>query len=410
MHFRKHLHKLGKGLSKLLEIAQQEGKTILKDQGILIFVVIVPLLYPLLYTYIYNSETLHKVPVAVVDCNRSSLSRHYLRSMSATPEVKIKSYCANMEEAKELMKRGEVYGIVYIPDRFSDEINLGIQTEVSIFCDLSGMLYYKAILTASTNASLIMNKEIKIKRLGNTTQRQDEVSTAPISYQDIALFNPQSGFATFLIPAVLILIIQQTLLLAIGMGAGTRKELGEYRLIYPLGRKWKGVTVTVIAKSLLYLFVYSAISSYVLLLVPNFFSLVQVGNAATLAIFLLPYLLAAIFFAITCSLFIRERESCMLIFIFTSVPLLFISGISWPESALPLGWRVISWAFPSTFGIKGFVHINNMGADLAEVMTAYRALWLQALFYFATACISYRYQLKRPNKRINMDDIGNSSN
>ncbi|MGL4518176.1 MAG: ABC transporter permease [Phocaeicola sp.] len=386
------LHKLKKGFSTLLKLALEEGKTIVKDQGILIFMVVVPLLYPLLYTYIYNPETIHQVPVAVVDHNRSSQSRTYLRTIDATPEVSIQSYCANMEEAKELMKEGKVYGIVYIPESFSDDIVRGIQTQVSLYCDLSGMLYYKAILTANTNASLVMNKSIKLTKLGNSTNRQDEVSSAPIRYQDVSLFNPQNGFATFLIPAVLILIIQQTLLLAIGLGMGTRKEQGAYHAIYPLGNAWSAIGVTIIGKSLPYLLIYTGVASYMLLVVPQLFSLVQVGDVVQLSLFLLPYLLAATFFAITCSIVVRERESCMLLFIFTSVPLLFISGISWPGSAIPMGWKVVSWLFPSTFGIQGFVHINNMGASLSHLLPAYGALWGQTLFYFVTACLTYRYQ------------------
>ena len=54
---------------------------------------------------------------------------------------------------------------------------------------MSGMLYYKAMLTANTNASLTMNKQIKIERSGNTTERQDEVSSSPIEYEDISIFN-----------------------------------------------------------------------------------------------------------------------------------------------------------------------------------------------------------------------------
>ncbi|MGL5937942.1 MAG: ABC transporter permease [Phocaeicola sp.] len=399
MHPDNFLHSIGKGFATLFQLMKQEAKSMLKDQGILIFVGIVPLLYPLLYTYIYNSETVHKVPVAVVDHNRSSLSREYLRAMNATPEVTIKSYCAEMEEAKELIKTGEVYGIVYIPKNFSKEINQGIQTQISLFCDLSGMLYYKSILTANTNVSLAMSKNIKIKRLGNTTQRQDEVSTAPITYQDVSLFNPQNGFGSFLIPAVLILIIQQTLLLAIGMTAGTRRDNGEYDKLFPLGNKWSGITATVGGQSLLYLLIYSTTGIYILTIVPQFFSLIQVGSITTLFTFLLPYLLAAIFFAITCSIFVRERESCMIIFIFSSVPLLFISGISWPSSAIPMGWKIFSWIFPSTFGIQGFIHINNMGAELTEVMTPYRALWTQTVVYFITACLAYRYQGKALSKK-----------
>lgn len=395
MELPKALSKLYNGFSTLLGIAIDEGKSILKDQGVLIFVVVVPLLYPLLYTYIYTPETIHNVPVAVVDHNNSSLSRAYLRTVDATPEVAITHSCADMEEAKELIKKQAVYGIVYIPQAFSHEINQGRQSQVSLFCDLSGMLYYKAILTAHTNASLATNKQIKIARMGLTTSRQEEVSSTPIRYQDVSLFNPQNGFATFLIPAVLILIIQQTLLLAIGMKAGSRKEQHNYRAIYPLGGSWRGIATMLIGKSLPYLLLYSGVGVYVLIGVPQLFGLVQVGQVGHLFLFLFPYLLAAIFLAFSCSVFVRERESCMLLFIFTSVPLLFISGISWPESALPVGWKVVSWLFPSTFGIKGFVHINNMGATLAHVLPAYGALWGQALFYFCTACVGYRYHRKR---------------
>ena len=93
------------------------------------------------------------------------------------------------------MKSGKVYGIIYIPESFSRDITKGVQTHVTIYCDMSGMLYYKAMLTANTNASLMMNKQIKIERSDNTTIRQDEVSTSPIAYEDISIFNPQNGFS-----------------------------------------------------------------------------------------------------------------------------------------------------------------------------------------------------------------------
>lgn len=78
---------------------------------------------------------------------------------------------------------------------------------------MSGLLYYKSMLIANTAVSLDMNKDIKIARSGNTTDRQDEITAYPIEYEEISIFNPTAGFAAFLIPAVLVLIIQQTLLL-----------------------------------------------------------------------------------------------------------------------------------------------------------------------------------------------------
>lgn len=384
---------VSQGITDLFYIWWQELKAVVKDQGVLIFFILVPLGYPLLYTFIYTNETVHEVPAAVVDDNRSSLSREYLRLVDAGADLCIVSHCSDMEEAKELLKNGKAYGIIYIPKSFSRDIAKGVQTRVTLYCDMSGMLYYKAMLTSNTNASLMMNKQIKIERAGNTTARQDEVSTAPIEYEDISIFNSQNGFASFLIPAVLILIIQQTLLLGVGLSAGTARENNRFRDLVPMSRHYHGTLRIVLGKSLTYFMIYAVMSAYMLCLVPKMFGLVQIAQASTLAAFILPYLLSCIFFAMTCSIFIHHREACMMIYVFTSLPLLFISGISWPGSAIPGFWEIVSYIFPSTFGINGFVRINNMGASLADVATEYRMLWIQTGIYFLTTCAVYRHQI-----------------
>lgn len=381
------------GMNSVFYICQKELKAVFKDQGVLIFFLLVPLAYPLLYAFIYTGEVVREVPAAVVDMNKSTLSREFIRKVDATPDVKIQSHCADMEEAKLLLKESKVYGVIYIPESFSSDITKGIQTQVTLYCDMSGMLYYKAILTASTEVSLKMNKAIKAKRAGNTTDRQDEISATPITYEAVNLFNPQAGYASFLLPAVLILIIQQTLLLGVGLSAGTARENNRFRDLVPLSRQYQGTLRIVLGKSSAYFIIYAIVSAYILCVVPKIFSLVQIAQAGTLAAFILPYVLSCIFFAMTCSIFIHHREACMMIYVFTSVPLLFISGVSWPGSAIPAFWRVISWIFPSTFGINGYIAINSMGATLDQVLPEFRALWVQTGVYFLTTCIVYRRQI-----------------
>lgn len=203
------------GINDLFYIWLREFRTTFRDQGVLIFFILVPLVYPLIYGFIYTNEVVREVPAVVVDASRSSLSREYLRKVDATPDINIVAYCADMEEAKLMLKDRLAYGIIYIPSEFSQDIAQGKQTQVSIYCDMSGLLYYKSMLLANTAVSLDMNRDIKIERAGNTTARQDEITGYPIEYEDVAMFNPTNGFAAFLIPAVLILLIQQTLLLGI---------------------------------------------------------------------------------------------------------------------------------------------------------------------------------------------------
>lgn len=97
-------------------------RTIIRDKGVIIFFFLVPIGYPLLYTFIYTNEVVRDVPIAVVDDCRSAQSREYLRHLDASPDVHIISYCANMSEAKSLIKHRDAYGAVHIPRDFSESL------------------------------------------------------------------------------------------------------------------------------------------------------------------------------------------------------------------------------------------------------------------------------------------------
>lgn len=387
------VHYFRKSCRDLNFIFKKELKSCLRDSGVLIFFILVPLAYPLLYAFIYNNEVLREVPVAVVDDSRTTASRRYVRLVDASPDVHVTTWCANMEEARNLVKHRDVYGIIYLPRDFSRTLTRGEQAYVSVFCDMSGLLYYKAILLANTEVSLKLNAEIKVKRMPSSTAEQDLITQQPLHYEEISLFNPQNGFASFLIPAVLMLIIQQTLLLGVGMANGTAREHNLLRELVPVNRHYMGLLRIVFGKGLAYLLIYIPITVYVLGAVPHLFRLNQLGNPLTLLLFGIPYLIACIFFAMAVSTIIRHRETGMLLIVFTSVLLLFISGISWPGSAIPPFWKHVSYLFPSTFGINGFVRINNMGADIADVRHEWFSLWYQAAAYFILTCVGYRWQI-----------------
>lgn len=380
-------------------IFRHELRNIFRDEGVLVFFFLVPLAYPLLYAFIYTNEVVREVPVVVVDDCSTPQSREYLRHIDATADVAVVARCRDMESARREIAERNAYGIVYVPRDFSRRLARGEQTEVSIFIDMSGMLYYKAVLTANTNVSLAMNARIKVKRAGNTTEAQDRVTEHPIAYEEISLYNPQNGFAAFLIPAVLILIIQQTLLLGVGISAGTAREHNRFRELLPVNRHYTGLLRIVLGKSWAYLLVYLPLSVYVLGVVPRLFSLNRIGNSWDMALFVVPYLLACIFFAMTVSVLVRQRETCIMLIVFSSVPLLFLSGVSWPGSAIAPFWKVVSGFFPSTFGINGYLKLDCMGAEPAAVRKEWIALWGQAVFYFFTTCLVYRNNIIASRRR-----------
>lgn len=379
-----------KTLQQLLRVWWDELNAVMHDKGILIFILFVPLAYPLLYSYVYTNEVVREVPAAVIDESNTALSREFLRKVDASPDVQIHARCADMAEAQELLKRREVYGIIRIPSTFTRDLWQGEQTHIGLYCDMCSMLYYKSLLLTTTNVSLEMNKDIKVERcLPSATRRQEDVLRMPIEYEQTALYNPQSGFAAFLIPPVLMLIIQQTLFLGIGMSAGQNRERYGGRLVSPQRRSWSPFSI-VLGKGLCYFLLYFLLGIYMFTFVTRLFCLPQLGHFLSFLVFLLPYLLSCIFMAMVLSALVWRREDCIMLFVFLSVPLLFLSGISWPGSAMPAVWKYVSWLFPSTFGMNGYVRLTGMGASLSDIAFELRGLWIQAAVYFLLACLCYR--------------------
>ena len=381
------------GFIDAFQIWRDELRQIFRDMGVMIFFFLVPLIYPLLYAFIYNNEVAREAGMVVVDRDDSFLSREFTRRVNATPDVRVIATVGDMAEARRMVDEKRAYGILCFPEDYSRRLHEGRQATVSLYADMSALLFYKAFLLSATEVSLDMGKELRAGNHPASTEKQERITVDPVPYESAALFNPSNGFASFLVPAILMLVLQQTLILGIGMLGGTAREQSRFRSLVPYMRRFSGTLRIVFGKSLAYILLYVAVCGWVLAAVPKLFGLPQVGDPMTVALFLLPYLFACVFLSMTLSGFVSNREEPMLLFVFTSVVLLFISGVSWPWSAVPPFWKAVGYLFPSTPGIQGFTRINTSGATLNEVATEYRVLWVQSGVYFLAACLVYRYQI-----------------
>ena len=388
------LHNIADGVRDACYIWRDELRLVLKDEGVLIFFVIVPLIYPLLYSWIYNNETVREVPVVVVDDSHSAMSRQFIRMCDASPDVQIKYYASDIDEAQMLMGRQIVKAIYRIPADFESNLMRMQQSVVSVYCDMSLMLTYKAAYQTALAVSQTMNKEIQIQLAGHYTKREEQIQAAPLQCDDVALYNPGGGYGSAILPAVLMLILQQTLVLGIGMAAGTARETNRFSDLVPIQSHYHGTFRIVLGKAMVYFMLSAVMGTWLTVVVPRIFNFPHLAQWYNLLMLMLPYTLACIFFGITVSCLVRYRENVMLLMVFVSIPLLFLSGASWPQSAIPGFWQGISWLFPSTFGVRAYVRLNSMGGSIGDVLTEYQILWLHVLIYFVIACLVYRRQIQ----------------
>jgi ABC-2 type transport system permease protein len=154
----------------------------------------------------------------------------------------------------------------------------------------------------------------------------------------------------------------------------------------------------VFGKALCYLMIFAVMGAWLACGVPRLFHFPQLAAWPSLLAIMTPYVLACIFFGMSMSCLVKYRENVMLLMVFISLPLLFLTGVSWPQSAIPGVWQGVSWLFPSTFGARAFVRMNTMGATLSDVVPEVRYLWIQAAAYFGMACLVYGHQLRESRK------------
>ncbi len=260
-----------------------ELKLVFRDEAVILLFFVVPFAYPIVYSFIYNNETAHEVKVVVVDDSHSALSREFKRKVDATADVSVIGYATDMEEAREAMRRKEAYGIMYIPADFSRKINTQQQTSVSVYADMSSLLFYKAMLLSATEVSLDMGADIRVAETGGGSQEQDATVRQTVESQWITLYNPQNGFASFLVPAILILIIQQTLLLGIATIVGTHNDKKRFTVAsHTADGKNVGAVKLTIGKAFCYASLYMLISVWVLRVIPYLFKFPQIGDPLTI--------------------------------------------------------------------------------------------------------------------------------
>ena len=356
-----------------------ELQRIFRDPGVMVIFIVATLVYPLIYKALYWNEQICDVPVAVVDLSNSPESRTFLHRWNASPDIRLTYSCTSMAEAEQLLREQKVHGIIYFPHDFARQLAdpLG-KAHISLYCDMSSFLYMKAIYLSCNQVMLESMRNIQIDRYEQMGMDKEFawalVQDAP--YTETALFTPTGGYGSFLIPAVLVLILHQTLLFGICMLGGTAREENEESYSFS----------SLIGRAGACFLIYYGLAAILLGFFPRLFDIPHIGSIGDILLLIAPYLLAVIFFSLCVSVFIRNRESGLVLLISTSLIFLFMAGISWPKEMIPSAWRYLSYFIPYTWGAHAFIHINSMGATLAQTSMEYTALWILAGGYMLLAC------------------------
>ena len=355
-----------------------EWRRVLGTRAAFSLLFIGPLLYGIYYPQPYLNQILRKLPIAVVDNDQTELSRRIVETLDASGALSVAVRARTLAEARASIDNGKAFAAVEIPPDTERDVLKGISAHVPIYADATYLFLFRSTSSGVSTAIGALTSEL-VARGARSDGSLAKAKLASVSPADVLLqpvFNPVGGYASYIVPAAFILILQQTLLIGAAMLTGVALRQG--------GGAFAGVFGRGIAHLTIYL---PAVALYLIVL-PRFYGFSTLGDPGQLLALASVFLLATSFLGQAVGAWFTRPENATIILLATSLPQFFTTGFAWPREAIPAAARALGRIFPADFAIDGLVRSNQLGASIWEVSRDWMGLWSLALIYFVLAVIS----------------------
>jgi ABC-2 type transport system permease protein len=356
-----------------------EWRRVLAMRGAFILLVLAPLVYGFYYPQPYLNQILRKVPIAVVDNDLTELSRSIVQTLDASGAVSVVVQVETLAKARATLDRGEAFAVVGIPPGTERDVLKGITVQVPIFADATYLFIFRSMANGITVAINTLSSELAAggARTDGSLVKAALASASPAEILLQPIFNPVGGYASYIVPAAFVLILQQMLLIGASM-----------LTVIALPQSAGGAFASVLGRGIAHLTIFLPSLALYFIVLPRFYGFSTLGHPLQLFALASLFTLATSFMGQAAGAWFKHPETPTLIFLGTSLPQLFVTGFSWPREAIPQAVLVAGYIFPSDFAIDGIVRIDQLGATLWEVAHDWRGLWSLAIIYFALAVIS----------------------
>jgi ABC-2 type transport system permease protein len=358
---------------------EAEWHRVLAIRGAFTLLVVAPLIYGIYYPQPYLNQILRKVPIAIVDNDLSELSRRVVETLDASGAVEVEVRASTFAEGRAALDRGEALAVVGIPPGTERDVLKGLAVHLPVHVDATYLFIFRSTANGIATAISTLSSDLAAggARTGNSLVQAKLAATSPADILLQPVFNPVGGYASYIVPAAFVLILQQTLLIGVAMLTGIA-----------LMRTSGGAAASVLGRGIAHLTIYLPALLLYFIVLPRFYGFSTLGSPAQFFVLASLFILATSFLGQAVGAWFKHPETPTLIFLGTSLPQFFTTGFAWPREALPGPARTAGLIFPADFAIDGMVRINQLGAGLWEVARDWGGLWLFAMVYFALAVMS----------------------
>ena len=327
-------------LHRLLAIGRKELLHIIRDLRNLFLVTISPAFLLFLLAYIFSFEVT-RLDLAVMDMDRSPLSRRYLESLSSSREVVLAYSVDSYEIAEELLVDGSANAVLVIPPGFGEAINRGRPAPVQAVVDGADPLVGREVvnLLAAQSSAFVLA----------AGSQGAGVDLQPVEVRTRAWYNAGLESLLSMVPGLLSIVLTMPTL-ALALALTREKESGtlEGLMATPVS------ALEYLAGKLLAYVATGLVSAVLAWLVAVLWF--KVPFRGSLAVYLLlggAYFLACMGATAVIANFVRSQQTAMfIVLVIFIVPSFFLAGLINPVSRSSLVPMLTSYALPGTHFVE----------------------------------------------------------
>lgn len=372
-------------------IFKDELQLVFKDKSILLTCLVAPILYAFFIGSIYMDKDVSEIPIAIVDYDHSNLSRKVSDLVDTNEKVKVFGHYSSLEDAMFSFNNLEVQGILIIPSNFQKETMNLDGTHVELILNNTKFLTSNEINKGVKQVILTVAGGVRMQYFisNKVPVELAKQKAQPILPVIKSIYNATNNYGDYLLPILLILILQQTLI--IGFGQSVVHEFNHGLLTDIKTISFYDFMKVISAKSIYYIMLYVAYFFIFYKLIFPYYNLAFKGAILLHLILSTIFIIIVILYTIILASFFKTTIGWTEVLAFSTYPLFLVSGYSWPLEALPYFLKGFANILPSTPYFKIFSMLSVEGADLNNIKTGFIHLLILLIAGYVLMYIRFKF-------------------
>lgn len=382
-------------MRSFLDVFKEELALIIADKSILLTCIMAPVFYAFFVGSIYKEKDVANIPIAIVDNDHSSLSRKVGQLIDSNEKIRVTGSYSNLNDAMFLFNSLDIQGILIIPNEFEKKtLNLEGST-VELVLNNTKFLTSNDINKGVQQVMLTVAGGVRLSYLISSKIPSElaEQQAQPIMPVVKSIFNATNNYGDYLLPILLVLIIQQTLI--IGFGQSVLHELTHFKTLSDQKVNFFEFMKIFSAKGLYYFILYASLFFLFYKVIFPYYHLDFKGSEVIHFLLSSIYILAVMIFTIFLGTFFKTIIGWTEIMAFSTYPLFLVSGYSWPIEAMPKALQVFANLLPSTPYFTVFNKLATQGATLPNIKSEVIHLMLLLIFGYLILYLRFQFIHKK---------------